>query len=289
MKPIGSWVKPGLILLLMGLAAWFSPTSPLDPWNLINPKKISTMVFALSFIQIFGSAMNQLIGFRAGAILTGFFGGLVSSTATTASLARKSQLKKKSDYTNELLIFLSATAAMLFEGLALFWTGTSDLHLSGLILFLGPLLATGILIFFFSRNRHEAAEEPEEIAFKIIPVLKLTCFIISILALSKILQTILGQKGLMILTFLVSLFEIHGSVIANVQLHESGTISISLLINLLAISIAASYLSKLFLISTLGRKALQKLALKSTAFLLISLLISWLICVLLLSSHFTTS
>ncbi len=268
----------------MGLLVWLLPNNPIDNWDLLNPKKMATMVFALAFIQIFGVFMNRTFGLRMGAILTGFFGGLVSSTATTASLARKSktnnvensiETKSNNSESNEILIFLSATSAMLIEGLTIVLTGTMQLHFSVLIVFVGPLVATVIMIWFYSQKIISKRTLHVETPFDVLPILKLSFFIISILVISKILQNFFGQKGLMILTFLVSLFEIHGSVIANVQLHESNGVSVQLLGHLVAISILASYLSKIFLIWTLGDINLRSQALKCTAFLFLTLLLSW--------------
>ncbi len=261
----------------LGLLAWLSPSSSLDPWHLLNPKKIFTMVFALALIQILGSILNKLLGVRAGAVLTGFFGGLISSTATTASLARKSKMRNSSQNYAEIISFLSATGAMLIEGAVLVWMGMSDVHLTTLFVFFGPLLVTGGMVYFYSRKLANKFTEFEDIHFQILPILKLSIFIVSVLLLSKLLQGFFGQSGLMILTFLISLFEIHGSVIANVQLHENGAISAGQLSGLLAISISASYLSKLFLISTLGSKWLRSYAIRTTLILFLSLFFTWLV------------
>ncbi|QQR80613.1 MAG: DUF4010 domain-containing protein [Deltaproteobacteria bacterium] len=58
-------------------------------WKVFNPKKIASIIFALAFIQVLGFSTSQLLGSRVGAVLSGFFGGLVSSTATTASSREK--------------------------------------------------------------------------------------------------------------------------------------------------------------------------------------------------------
>jgi uncharacterized membrane protein (DUF4010 family) len=231
------------------------------------------MLLALTFIQVAGSASAQFLGVKTGAILSGFFGGLISSTATTASLARKSKLSPSKRSSAELLTFLSATAAMLFEGASFLLVG-ADLHYSLLLLFAGPILMTGVLIFIQSRKLTGVSLELEQEPFKVAPILKLSGFIITILAISKFLQNIFGQSGLMILTFLVSLFEIHGSIIANVQLHDDGMLSVASLGNLLAISITASYLSKIFLISTFGSPEFRTQALKSTLLIFASLLLA---------------
>jgi hypothetical protein len=59
-------------------------------------------------------------------------------------------------------------------------------------------------------------------------------------------------------------------------MHDNGTTAVGVLGNLLAISIVASYVSKLFLISTLGGKELKAKTLKSTLILFAALLLSWL-------------
>ncbi len=270
------WSKPFLSLAVMGLLAWCLPSAYVDQWNLFNIKKISTMIFALAFIQILGSFLNRTLGSRTGAILTGFFGGLVSSTATTASLAKKSKVTSSASSSNEILIFLSATFAMLIEGAILVWSGTQSLHFSTLIVFVGPLVLTSILIGVYTQKVNAKILQNEDVSFQILPILKLSIFIISIILLSKLLQNVFGQNGLMVLTFFVSLFEIHGSVIANVQLHENGVVPTTLLNSLLVISITSSYVSKLFLISTLGNKHLKSQAFKCSVFLFLSLCMSWL-------------
>lgn len=267
-------MKSTLTLISLALLASFAPAAPVDPWNLLSPKKIATMILALAVIQVFGSVMAQHLGTRTGSILTGFFGGLISSTATTASLAKKSKISTDPG-SGEVLIFLSATGAMLFEGLALVIAGTTDPHLSNLVIFIGPILATVAMIVIEYRRHKDRDSSTDTTAFQILPILKLTFFIVAILSVSKIFQNVFGQNGLLVLTSLVSLFEIHGSVIANVQMHESGAVSVNFLCSLLAVSIVASYLSKLFLISTLGSARLRSQAVKRTFFLFCSLAISW--------------
>ncbi len=277
MTLIKQWTKPTLIIVIAFVIAWLLPSGPIDPWGILSLKKAAYMVFALAFIQAFGVAMIQLLGNRKGAILTGFFGGLISSTATTVSLARKSALAQREDIGNETLTFLSATLAMLVEGVMLLLLGTTGIHLPLLVIFLGPILVTAGILVLTTRKIPHRRLKLEPLNLDILPILKLAGFIIGILSLSKLLQNIFGQSGLLILTFLVSLFEIHGSVIANIQLHDAEAFSVQFLGGLLAISITASYLSKLVLIQTIGSTALRNKVLVYTAFLFLSLILSWVI------------
>lgn len=275
------WFKPSFILILFFLLAWFLPAEPLDPWNIFSLKKTASMIFALAFIQAMGSFMIQFLGSKRGSLLTGFLGGLISSTATTASLARQSRINNHHDSTTEALTFLAATLAMLFEAVAIVLWGSSESHPTLLIIFSGPILIAISMIIFLSQNAKSSSLKIDKIQLDIIPVIKLAVFIIVILGLSKLLQNIFGEGGLLILTFIVSLFEIHGSVIANVQLHNTGIFDESLLGGLLALSVAASFISKLFLIYTLGSAALKKKTTKYTVLLFLSLVLSWLIFIFL--------
>lgn len=253
------------------------PSTPIDPWNFLNLKKIATMIFALVLIQFIGVSFSRLLGPKTGAILTGFLGGLVSSTATTASLARRSQVTQDDHVRSEVLTYLAATAAMLLEGALMVLVGTNELHFSLFIIFLGPFLITMVMLILQSKKTVNDGLDLEANLFQLLPILKLAGFIFLTLALSKLLQVFLGQYGLLILTFLVSLFEIHGSIIANIQLHDSGVLDVQGLGNFLAVSVTASYVSKMILVLVLGRAELRSRVFARTALLLFSIGCSWLL------------
>ncbi len=274
-----NWLMPASTVVALSLITGFSPKEPLDPWGLFSLQKISTMILALTVIQATGFIMAQNFRSRTKALLTGFVGGIISSTATTASLARASKNNSDTHASTEILTFLSATGAMLFQGLALVIIGVSDIHLGNLLVFIGPILATFVMILTRYKKSNASNETHTEAKFLILNVLKLAALIAVILLVSKIFQNIFGQSGVVVITLLVSLFDIHGSVIANVQLHEFREVSVHLLSSLLAISIFSSYVSKLFLIWTLGSRVLRTQAIRSTIYLFISLAASWAVAV----------
>lgn len=269
------WIKSFFILLILALLMWLLPAKPIDPWNMINLKKISTLVFALSFIQILGTFFLNRYGHKTGSIMTGFLGGLVSSTATTAALAHQSQTSKDVNTSAEVLTFLAATLAMLLEGLFVTLLGSDQFHFSLTLVFVGPVLFIFYAIHRTSEKIQNSDVEIQNTDFDILPLLKLTIFIIGVLTLSKWIQSFIGGNALLLLTFVVSLFEIHGSLIANVQLQDAGTFSVFFLATLISISIAATFISKLFLVRTLGNPDLKRNITRLTVYLFISLILSW--------------
>ncbi len=270
------YLKSALLLALIYGASLLAPSHPLDPWGLLNPKKVLHLVLALSLIQVLGDVFLRILGARAGALALGFFGGLISSTALTASLARES--KKISDDKEKAasLAYLSATAAMILEAAVLFTTGTSEVHLRILIFFIAPL-ATVLLLILISYHRTPPSSQiaPPHDRIKLGMILNLASFIVVALGLSKLLQIYFGVHALLPLTYIVSLFEIHGSVIANVQLHNAEVVSLEMLGDLFTLSLLASYTSKFFLVFTLGSSKLKRRILIWSLLIVAATLISW--------------
>ena len=272
-----NWGKPAIILTAFFLIAYLMPAEPLDPWQMFSLKKAAYMVFALAFIEALGAAAIQILGNRKGAILTGFFGGLVSSTATTVDLARDSVNAPVEDLGKQTLTFLSATLAMLVEGVVLLLLGTTEVHVPLLLILAGPIFAVVLMIVVLTMRIPHRKVADREVQLEILPIIKLAAFIIAILAISKLLQHFLGQSGLIVLTFLVSLFEIHGSVIANIQMHDAGAFGVEFLGGLITLSVTASFVSKLFLLWTIGTQRLRQVALRYTIALFAVLIVSWLV------------
>lgn len=271
------WKKSSVILIILGALVILLPARPIDPWNLISLKKVSTLIFTLSFLQVIGSFLLSIFGHKKGALMTGFLGGLVSSTATTVSLAHQSKQYPEHPTETSILTFLTATLAMLFEGLLITLLGSDEHKYSFIIIFIGPALYVLFNIRRTSQKIVDTHTQDSPSELKLFTLIKLTLFILTVLSLSKIIQNIVGGNALLLLTFIVSLFEIHGSLIANIQLHDSGSFSNLFLGSLIAISISATFVSKLFLVRTLGSQNLIKQITRITMYLFLSLLISWMI------------
>lgn len=78
-----------LQLLLVGAVALpILPDQNLGPWQAINPRSICWIVFLIIGISFTGYFAIRIFGNRTGLLLTGFLGGLSSSTAVTIAFSR---------------------------------------------------------------------------------------------------------------------------------------------------------------------------------------------------------
>ena len=268
-----------VVFFCLLILRWILPTGPLDPWGVVDVSKLVSVILALFAIQGLGTVILHYFGSRLGAILIGFFGGIISSTATTVALAKKSSHDLHSDVSSEasseVLTFLAATGAMLFECMAVLYFGSKNDHPELLLVFVGPMLVVIGLIVFSAKAASDQSLPPSKAQVQLGPFIKLSVFILTTLILSKALEKFFGQSGLFALTFVVSLFEVHGSLIANLQLQDAGAVGVSTLGSLLALGVCATIISKLALVFSLGSQFLKLKLSKYSAILFLSLIASW--------------
>lgn len=91
------------------------PDEAFGPFDVLNPFRIWLMVVLIVGISLGGYIAYKLLGERAGVWATGLLGGLISSTATTVGLARRS----KDDASGVNAFVIMVASAVVFLRLAL--------------------------------------------------------------------------------------------------------------------------------------------------------------------------
>ncbi len=176
------------------------PDRNLGPFGFFNPRHVWLLVILVSTIGYAGYLMVRFFGRRRGLILSAIAGGLVSTTAATASLATRAR---------ELpgAARLLGTAAVLANAvqfprlLLLAWVVDAGLgrHLKLPLL---AMAAAGLLgALFLSRRERKATDQPRvELPlanpFSITPTLKFAVFFTAVLLLVRAAQAWLGETGI---------------------------------------------------------------------------------------------
>lgn len=82
-------LRSGLVLLIMTciMLPW-APRQAIDPWGLINLFEIRLLTIMVAVVSFVGYVAIKAVGEKGGVVATGIAGGLASSTATTATMAR---------------------------------------------------------------------------------------------------------------------------------------------------------------------------------------------------------
>lgn len=84
------------------------PDRTFGPFDVLNPRQIWLMVVLVVGISLGGYVAYKLVGPRAGTVLAGLLGGLVSSTATTVSYSRRARGNPAYEGPAQLVIMLAS-------------------------------------------------------------------------------------------------------------------------------------------------------------------------------------
>ncbi len=243
-----------ILVLLFAVVLPFVPNYTVDPWNLINPQNLVKVIALIASIQFASYVSVRVLGNRAGLMISGFLGGLVSSTTVFATLPRKVR-------ENPVLLYpaiaasLLATLAMLLEVLTIVMTVAPKLvpRLSGP---LGIMCAAGLTLALVLGAKGKTAppqSEGSQNPLDLKSVLKLSALVSGLLMSVELVQRSLGKQAFQITIFLASLFELHGVTFSVSDLFARGNLSETETMSTLALGISAAFFSKIILLWSLDR------------------------------------
>ncbi|NML17792.1 MgtC/SapB family protein [Azohydromonas sp. G-1-1-14] len=141
------------------------PDRTYGPYDVLNPFRIWLMVVLIVTINLAGFVAHKLSAGQTGALLAGVVGGLVSSTATTVSYARRSRSEASDPAAAALaaLVIVVASAVSLLRVTLMVGVLASGLFLDiawPLCALLGGLVLLSALAWWRGRRR-EAGTMPE--------------------------------------------------------------------------------------------------------------------------------
>lgn len=79
------------LLIVIFIVLPVVPRHAVDPWGVINPYAMTWLVILIAGLSLLGYVVARWLGPGHGSVVTGLAGGLVSSTAVTLSLSRRSR------------------------------------------------------------------------------------------------------------------------------------------------------------------------------------------------------
>jgi uncharacterized membrane protein (DUF4010 family) len=266
-----SWpeLRSGLVLLVMSFILLPAlPNHPIDPWGAINPFALWLMTVLIATISFVGYVAVKAVGYRRGLAVAGLAGGLASSTATTAAMARLAP--ERADQVGALAGgAVLANAVMALRVLAILGLINLDLALrlaaplTGLAL---VYLLAGATLVRSERAGGDHADQAPLIdnPLDLAMVLKFGLFLALVMALSRIASHFAGPAGVYAIAMLSGMADVDAIALA---MGRQGAAEIGLQAAGIAVllAIASNTLVKTVLGWTLGGRALgARLAIAST-------------------------
>lgn len=138
----------------------FLPDEPWGPNGVWNPHDIWTMVVLVTGISLAGYLLAKILGPRKGTLLAGIVGGLVSSTAVTLSLSRRTRHQPAGPHVVAAVGIIAATATLYPRILLETWVVNRELAMGmALPIALITFVAFGVAYLVSRKDGTEAAPE----------------------------------------------------------------------------------------------------------------------------------
>lgn len=247
-------IEASITLIVIYIAVIsFLPDRNIDPWQLINPRKAGFIVLLLACIQFGGYVAIRLFGTRLGMMLTGFFSGLVSSTALFTSMADKQRNKTQISYSSGIACIFAAIASLVANLLITLVLSIDLLWSIFWPVVIAILVGTLMSFSFTKKSKTYHIEIQNENPLHILGVFKLALIILGVLLITMVIQNHLGNKALPYLSFVTGLLSSHGMIYAISSLYLDKSIDLILAQQLLAIVLLANFVSKFFLLGLIAR------------------------------------
>lgn len=219
-------VHAAITLLLLGLVILpLLPARPVDPWQLVNLRRIWVMVVMISGIGFANYLLLRRYGAR-GIAYTGFLGGLVNSTATVAEMA--GSVRREGGPPVDFAfpgVMLAKTAMYLRNGVILALFAPRALPAGLLPVGLMLLVSITLAIRGLRRVRVEPPRVQLQSPFALRAALEFGLYFLVLTVVGGMAQRMLGNTGFYAVSFLGGMVSSSTTTATAAILAAQGTIS----------------------------------------------------------------
>jgi len=236
------------------------PDRAFGPYDALNLRHIWWMVVLISGVSLAGYTALRLVGTRHGATLLGFFGGLVSSTATTMIFSRHARRSGALVHTAMLVVLLANMVILLRVGFVSFIVAPAIIL--PLLLVLGGGVVMGLLAVLWGwrqLNGHGELPMPEiSNPTEIRAAVTFGALYALILILSAWLQDIAGSQGLYLLALISGLTDVDAITLSTLRLFSTAQIGVAQAVTTITLAVLSNLAFKMGLVVMIGGGALAR-------------------------------
>lgn len=245
------------------------PGGTYGPWDAVDPQLVWTLVIAVSGIGFINYIVMQRYGSR-GIAVTGFFGGLVNSTAVIGEIAGRA---KENAGITPLAVgtILIADAAMAVRNLAIIVAFVPD---SAIIvgLPLGLIAVSGVALAIYDSNWEGELDLDFDSPFSSSNAVKFGLLFLGVLILTAGAQQLFGTTGFLLTSFLSGIISSGTTTTTAVSLASTGQISSTVAAQGVLAGTLSSILVKIGFAASINRSLLTPVVRKSAYLSIIGIL-----------------
>lgn len=247
----------GISLVILPLL----PDKTFGPLDVLNPRNIWLMVTLIVGISVVGYFIYKFVGKKVGIISNGILGGLISSTATTVSYARKT---KETESINQLAAFVITAASAIAMVRVMVEVGVvvpeklSELILPLISVFaLMALICVGLFYIISKNGGDEKMPEPENPA-QLKSALVFGLLYGGILLAVAFTKQEFGNEALYVVAIISGLTDVDAITLSLSQIMKTGGLNTSTGWRLILLASLSNLLFKGIMAAVLGTRQLAK-------------------------------
>jgi uncharacterized membrane protein (DUF4010 family) len=233
------------------------PNRTYGPFAVLNPRNIWWMVVLIVGINLGGYIAYKFLGQRAGITLGGVLGGLISSTATTVSYAKRAAAAPGGIGPAAIVIMIASTvvfARLLLEiaAVAPAFLPTAAPWLTALLLL--SAVSSFALWFRSDKNHEEMPEQENPSELKSALVFGLIYAVV--LFVVAAVKELYGSRGLYAVAALSGLTDVDAITLSTAQLVNAGRLNADDGWKLIVVAAISNLIFKAGAVAALGRRKL---------------------------------
>ena len=227
----------------------------------LKPYNIWLIVVLVSFVSFIGYVLIKSIGSGAGIGFTGLIGGLVSSTVTTLSFARRSKENPEASGLFAMAVILASS--VMFPRLVLEIAVVNQALMSNIMVPMGVMGLTGLLLAYYlyrkSRNMTtDGIAVRFDNPFSLKTAINFALVFATILMATRLATSYLGSEWLPLVAIISGLTDADAIAFSLSSLEHAGLVSLDWASFNLVLGALSNTFMKLMLIFGLGHRALFK-------------------------------
>ncbi len=233
------------------------PDRTFDPLGVLNPRQIWLMVVLIVGIGLGGYVTYKLLGDRAGTALAGLLGGMISSTATTVSYARRSRFGDGPSEFAAVIILIASSVVFVrvLVEIAVVAPGSLSVAAPPLLLLLAGFVFLSVVAW--SRRHAGALGMPEQgNPTELSSALAFGGLYGVILLATAAGQEWFGSEGLYLIALISGLANTDAITLSTAHLTQEGRLEPSTLWRVVTVAVISNLLFKLGIARFLGGRML---------------------------------
>ncbi|MBC8496060.1 MAG: MgtC/SapB family protein [Anaerolineales bacterium] len=229
------------------------------PFDVLNPFKIWLMVVFISGISFLGYVAIKVIGPEQGIGLTGFLGGMVSSTAVTLSFSERSN--RQPELAKPFALAIMTAWTVMFSRV-LIEVGVLNRALLSVVWI--PLAAAGfvgllyVFFLYFSQRAAEKGDIQFSNPFDLGSAIKFGLLYALVLLISRAAQMYFGDTGILVSSLISGVADVDAITLSMAELSNTGGLDIAIASRAIVVAAMSNTIVKGGIALMGGSKALRR-------------------------------